>query len=240
VTASEQALNVGIQQAEELLGSRTADLLLEDVRLSGSRLTADIVVESLTGHKFPTGFPSRRAWLHILITDAVGQVVFESGAVGDDEAIAGDDNDADPSRVEPHYQAIVSSDQVQIYEAILRDASSRPTTSMLMAIGYLKDNRLLPSGYDEDAPNPAVAVRGRVEEDPDFTGGSDRVQLAVDLGQAPGPFKLEVELLYQPIGYRWLEDLRSAPAPEISLFLEYFKAVNRPDLIASQTIEVGS
>jgi len=240
VTASEQALNVGIQQAEELLGSRTADLLLEDVRLSGSRLTADIVVESSTGHKFPTGFPSRRAWLHIVITGAAGQLVFESGAIGDDGAIAGNDNDADPSRVEPHYQAIVSSDQVQIYEAILRDASSRPTTSMLMAIGYLKDNRLLPSGYDEDAPNAAVAVRGRVEEDPDFTGGSDRVQLAVDLGQAPGPFTLTVELLYQPVGFRWLESLRLLPASEITQFLEYFAAVDITDLVATQTVEVGS
>jgi hypothetical protein len=29
-------------------------------------------------------------------------------------------------------------------------------------------------------------------------------------------------------------------APENSLFLDNFKTVNRPDLVASQTIEVGS
>jgi mono/diheme cytochrome c family protein len=240
VTASDQAFDVSIEQAEELLGSETADLKFDNVRLSGSRLTADIVVVSITGHKFPTGFPSRRAWLHIVITDAAGQVRFESGAVGDDGAIVGDDNDVDPTEVEPHYEAIVSPDQVQIYEGILRDAAGHPTTSLVGAAGYIKDNRLLPVGYDEEAPNEAVAVHGRVQDDKDFTGGGDRVQLSVDLGDAAGPFTLSVELLYQPVGFRWLESIRSLSAPETTQFLGYFSSVIRTDLVASQEVEVGS
>lgn len=240
VTASDQALDVGIGQAEDLLRSGTANLQLEDVRLSGNRLTADIVVESLTGHKFPTGFPSRRAWLHITISDADGQVRFESGAVGDDGVIAGDDNDVDPAQVEPHYEAIVSPDQVQIYEAVLRDGAGLPTTGLVQATGYLKDNRLLPTGYDEHAPNAAVAIRGRAQDDPDFTGGGDRVQLSVDLGGARRPFTLTVELLYQPVAFRWLDDLSSIPASEPAQFFEYFSAVAQTDLVASQTVDVGS
>jgi mono/diheme cytochrome c family protein len=240
VTASDQALEVSIGQTEDLLRSGTAELQFENVNLSGNRVTADIVVTSLAGHKFPTGFPSRRAWLHIAITDATGQVRFESGAEGGDGAIVGDDNDLGPSQVEPHYEAIVSPDQVQIYEAILRDGAGHPTTGLAAATGYLKDNRLLPTGYDGHAPNPAVAVRGRAVDDPDFTSGGDRVQLSVDLGPAPGPFTLTVELLYQPVGFRWLEDLRSHPTPEAAQFLEYFSAVTGADLVASETVEVGS
>jgi mono/diheme cytochrome c family protein len=240
VTASDQAFDVSVAQTEELLGSDTADVKFENARLSGSRLTVDIVVESITGHKFPTGFPSRRAWLHIVIADSAGQVRFESGAVGQDGAIVGDDNDVDQASVEPHYEAIVSSDQVQVYEAILRDGAGRPTTGLADAVGYVKDNRLLPTGYDEDAPNQAIAVYGRAQDDKDFIGGSDRIQLSVDLGDAPGPFSLSVELLYQPVGYRWLESLRSLSFPDAAQFLEYFSSVTRTDLVASQTIEIGS
>lgn len=240
VTASDQALAEGIGRAEELLRTGTAALQLEDVRLSGNRLTGDIVVETLTGHKFPTGFPSRRAWLHILVTDADDRVRFESGALNDDGTIAGNDNGADPGQVEPHYEAIVGPDQVQIYEAVLRDGAGRPTTGLTGATGYLKDNRLLPSGYDEHAPNAAVAVRGRAQDDPDFTGGGDHVQLSVDLGSDPGPFTLTVELLYQPIGQPWLGRLASLQIPEAAQFLEYYSAVVETDLVASQTVEVGS
>jgi hypothetical protein len=77
-------------------------------------------VENQAGHKLPTGFPARRAWLHFQVTDASGAIVFESGAVDTQGRIAGNDADQAPSQFEPHYLTIVQSDQVQIYEAVLR------------------------------------------------------------------------------------------------------------------------
>ena len=61
-------------------------------------------------------------------------------------AIRGNDNDADPKRFEPHYEEITRPDQVQIYEPILGDRTGVPTTGLLTATQYLKDNRLLPRG----------------------------------------------------------------------------------------------
>ena len=74
--------------------------------MADGRLDADVVVRNLTGHKLPTGYPSRRVWLHVTVRDAAGAVVFESGAVEPTGAIAGNDNDADRERVEPHYDEI--------------------------------------------------------------------------------------------------------------------------------------
>ena len=34
---------------------------------------------NLAGHKFPTGHPYRRAWLHVRVSDPAGRVLFESG-----------------------------------------------------------------------------------------------------------------------------------------------------------------
>ena len=40
--------------------------------MAGGTLALDVVVRNLTGHKFPTGYPSRRAWLHVTATDRAG------------------------------------------------------------------------------------------------------------------------------------------------------------------------
>ena len=98
--------------------------------------------------------------------------------------------------------------QVQIYESILGDQGGSPTTGLLTAIGYLKDNRLAPRGFDKRTADKEVAVVGGALDDSDFSGGGDRTQYSVALGDAQGPFQTEVELWYQPVGYRWAENLR--------------------------------
>src|SRR5205085_7251570 len=128
-----------------------------------------------TGHNLPTAYPSRRAWLHVVILDRSGQKVFESGALNRDGSIQGNDNDADPARFEPHYREITNPDQVQIYEPILKDAAGRVTTGLLKAVGYLKDNRLLPSGFDKATAHPDILVVGDAAQDDDFTAAKDTV-----------------------------------------------------------------
>ena len=47
----------------------------------GDPLTATVTVTNLTGHKLPTGYPEgRRMWLHVEARDAVGTLLWESGA----------------------------------------------------------------------------------------------------------------------------------------------------------------
>ena len=80
--------------------------------------------------------------------------MFESGAITAAGLIDGNDNDADALRYEPHYAKIAESGQVQIYEAILGDSNGAPTTGLLSAVRYLKDNRLLPRGFDKAGASP--------------------------------------------------------------------------------------
>jgi hypothetical protein len=239
VTASERHFEATIAHTLEQLQTSTATVGVENINRTGARLTLEVVVQNLAGHKFPTGFPSRRAWLHLTLRAADGQVVFESGAFNPDGSIVGNNADADPAAYEPHYQTIVSPEQVQIYEAILRDTRGLVTTELMTAAGYLKDNRLLPSGFEKSAPYPDIAVRGEAFEDPDFVDGGDRVQYSIPLGEARGPLTLTVELLYQSIGFRWASNFGDLEAVEISRFQDYYEAIpNTPVVVASQTIEL--
>jgi len=166
---------------------------------------------------------SRRAWIHFVVTDAGGTVVFESGRVNGDGSISGNANDVNGSRFEPHYDAIDNPDQVQIYEPILGATDGSTTTVLLSASSYLKDNRLLPLGFDKETADDEVEVHGGARTDDDFIGGSDRVRYTVDVSGADGPFIVEAKLMYQPIGYRWAHNLGDQEAEEIERFITHYE-----------------
>jgi hypothetical protein len=237
-TASSAQFGATIERLTDQLVNRTATVALEDVVLSDARLTANVVVKSQVGHKFPSAYPSRRVWLHLTVQDANGQVVFESGAPNADGSITHNDNDADPASFEPHHLVIDSPEQVQIYEAIMENSGGEVTTALLRGAGYVKDNRLLPLGFE--AGMEEIAVRGRAAEDEDFEGGGDRIQYIVPLSNFQSPLTVRVELLYQSISYRWADNLRQYEATEINRFLSYQQAVpNLPIVVASVTVEVS-
>lgn len=204
---------------------QTATISLEQIELAEGRLSFDVAVQNLAGHKFPTGYPARRAWLHVTARDRNGQVVFESGAITPTGLIQGNDNDADAATFEPHYSEIREPGQVQIYESVMGDSAGRPTTGLLSAVRYLKDNRLLPRGFDKATAETFVQVVGGAGQDPDFTGGGDRVRYSVPVGNGQGPFQVEVELRFQPIGFRWAQNLKSYDAPEPKRFVSYYDAM---------------
>lgn len=222
VPALPQELELTIRRTQEFLRTETADLSIEAVARSGSDLAFDVQVESLTGHKLPTAYPSRRAWLHITVSDASGNVLFESGRLRADGSIVGNANDDGELAFEPHYQQITRPDEVQIYEPILVDWQDRVTTGLLYGVRYIKDNRLLPVGFDKHAVGGDVAVTGSALEDDDFTAGGDRVRYRLDIGAA-GEVTITASLLFQPIGYRWAENLTNYSSDETDRFVGYYR-----------------
>jgi cytochrome c551/c552 len=113
VAALPQELAAAAERTVQHLQSRSARILVDRIETRGSRLGFEVMVENLAGHKLPTAYPSRRAWLHVTVRSG-NRIVFESGALGADAQIQGNDNDADASRFEPHYNQITRADQVQI------------------------------------------------------------------------------------------------------------------------------
>lgn len=206
------ALPQELQHSEErtiaFLQTQAAKVRIDRLTVESGRVLADVAVENLGGHKLPTAFPSRRAWLHVTMKDTSGRIVFESGKVRPTGFIEGNDNDEDKARYEPHYREITRSDQVEIYEDILGDENGRVTTGLLQGVRYLKDNRVLPHGFDKASASKDIAVVGDAADDPGFTGNGSRVRYSVAAGEGQGPFQVSVELWYQPIGYRWANNLK--------------------------------
>lgn len=240
VTASTEHFEEAIARTLEQLQNSTAEIEVENTQLLGNRVVADVRITNLAGHKFPTGFPSRRTWIHVTLQDAGGNVLFESGGYGEDGRITGNANDDDPTQYEPHYDGIVQPDQVQIYEAILRNTDNHVTTRLLRAAGYLKDNRLIPAGFEKGAPIDDIAVRGRARDDVNFIDGTDLIQYSMAFESGEGPLTLTIELVYQSIGYRWAENLRRGEGAEIERFTRYYDATpNLPVIIDSVVLELG-
>jgi hypothetical protein len=213
------------QRTLDFLQSQTARVSIRDVSTTGTGLQFQVVAQNLSGHKLPTAYPSRRAWLNVIVTDHNGKMVFESGALNPDGSIQGNDNDADPAKYEPHYREITNGDQVQIYEPILKDFNGHVTTGLLSAVGYFKDNRLLPSGFNKANADPDIAVVGEAAEDPNFTDQGDRVQYSVSTGGAQGPFRIQAELWYEPIGFRWAHNLQPYNASETQRLVRYYDSM---------------
>lgn len=222
VEATSQELQLAVTQTRQKLAEESARLSIDSLARTGGRLEAVVSVESLVGHKLPTAYPSRRAWVEFTVRDGDGSVVFSSGAIEPTGAIRGNDNDEDPRAWEPHYQQITSPDQVQIYESILTDAAGEVTTGLLRGLTYAKDNRIPPLGFDKATAEERVAVHGEAANDADFTGGSDSLRYSVELGGATGPLEVEAVLWYQPVGYRWADNLRAYDAPEPEKFVGYY------------------
>jgi hypothetical protein len=225
ITALPSELDAAVGRTRSYLRDHAATIAVEGGRRIAERLEVDIVVRNLAGHKLPTAYPSRRAWLHVTVRDGTDRIVFSSGAPQPDGAIAGNDNDEDGETFEPHYREIRSPDEVMIYEAILGAPNGAVTTGLLTAVSYLKDNRILPQGFTRDDAPEEVKPRGDAATDPDFAGGADRVRYSIDIGGAEGPFTVEAQLWYQPIAYRWAANLEGYDAPEPMRFVGYFRAM---------------
>lgn len=238
--ASGAALDAVAAAARALLSQQTADLTVRNPSRDGDSLAFEVRVANQAGHKFPTSYPSRRAWLRVLVKNGAGTVVFSSGehdAVGRlvdaDGQVLSSEEAGGP--YQPHYDEVTLPTQVQIYQPVMVDSDGVLTFGLLRAASYVKDNRLLPRGWD---PNHTEATRtdpsGNALTDDDFVGGRDDVRYRVTAPAAAGPYTVEVDLFYQPISPRHAAELFTVDTQEIANFRRFYEAGNRtPEHVAS-------
>ncbi len=213
--------------ARKQLAEDTASLAISPFRQAEGRVSFDVVVTNRTGHKFPTGYPARRAWLRVEVR-AGDDVLFRSGGFDSAGRITG----VADERALPHFDRITSPEQVVVYECVPVDAEGKPTTMLTKMAKMGKDNRLLPAGWKPDGPHSdATAPTGTVG-DADFVGGSDTVHFDVPIkAAADDALTVVAWLFYQPIPPGWAEPLRGSELPEAKTFMTLYDAAEKlPDL----------
>lgn len=247
--ATDEILDRTTQLGEERLMS-AVDLVLSTptVRAQDGQSTLDfsVSIKSFAGHKVPTGFPARRAWIMIELSTAGGESILRSGDYDSEGRILSHlggvlDSEKTFGPVEPHHERITNLDQVQIYEAVMRDAEGKPSTYLTTAQGWLKDNRLLPKGYSSTHPNAMYTNPVGIGQDQDFTAGGDVTHYEIPLPENTdftGTI-LHVRLMYQTLGSRYMRGLFQSDTAEVAAFKTmYQRAQTSPNTMASASMAV--
>ena len=256
LTATEAQFDSTTQRTLDLLQQHTVELTASATY--NGQGSAEVVVDVVNkaGHKFPSGYPARRAWLEVeLRHPETNEVLWASGErTADGLEIAGVD-EAGLTAWEPHLDVVTSEDEVQIYEMVIADVTGSPTNVLERADTKLKDNRLVPLGFSmEHAVYDTTTLAGaEVMEDAlngnfnrDASGatgtGADRVTYLADLGGvytgAAAPL-VSVRMWYQSMPPRWVNPMFEVEGEAIDWFEGVFLDYAHPDLVAEVTPEVA-
>ena len=202
---SAQGFEAAIEKNRAFLKTAANIQLISPV-INNGELSVQVKINNTTGHKLPSSYPSRRVFIHFVVSNEAGLTLFESGVLNSDGSIKDVDLDRDSTVFEPHYEVITQQDQVQVYEPIMADTNGAITHTLLRAADYLKDNRLPPKGFNKlNVPND-VRVVGVALDDDNFNDGSDTVTYKINVGNN-SKLTIKAELKYQALSYGHLQDL---------------------------------
>ncbi len=229
VAAPAEALERMARATRGHLAHATATLAVEDAAIADRELTFAVRVTNETGHKLPTGYPARRAWLRVQVRSG-RDVVFDSGGFDKQGRIHG----VDGADMSPHRDVIDSADQVQVYESVPVDGGGAPTTYLTRMVRQGKDDRLLPRGYQTDGPHAVDTAPVGVDGDADFGPGSDDVHYRVALPEKTvNQLAVIVWLHYQSVPPRWVDPLRDVDTDEAKRFVRLYDAASpTPETLA--------
>lgn len=237
LAATNEQLALVEQRTREQLQQQTLELDLTKIDHVADTLELELDLWNKAGHKFPSGYPSRIAWVALRVEDEVGNVLFEQGGLDANFEVIGRD-----LPYEPHHDIIRNADQVQIYEMVMADANDLPTTILDNAAYPLKDNRMVPDGFTmSNSVYDTTLVAGGALIDPNFNNydgtegsGSDRVVFRIALNGYEGPLVAEASVWYQSLPPRWMEEMFAESSDAIDSFKAMYQNVDPdPELIAN-------
>lgn len=241
IKATDAAFDETIAATEDMLQRRSLDLSLEVLQNKEDTLLFEVVVRNKAGHKFPSGYPSRRAVVQFVVVSELGDTLFQSGTFDDTFEVA----DLDPE-FEPHYDIIDNENQTQIYEFVTGDSDGKFTTLLEQAYVGLKDNRLPPVGFTTShSTYDTVTIVGNALSDVNFNNyasgaqgsGSDKIRYQIPLDAYTGNVDVYASVYYQPLPPRWMQPMFDTSTPEIESFQTMFDANdNEPIFMVGDTI----
>lgn len=211
----------------------TIDAELSAPLFNGDSVSFELMLTNKAGHKFPSGYPARRAWVEFTLISENNDTIFSSGAWNADGEIKDYIGYG-----EPHHDYIRSESEVQIYEMTMGDVNGDPTTILERSVYHLKDNRLPPLGFTTTHEvYDTTQIVGAALEDPDFNkisgvegNGRDIIHYTIALNGYSGVFRAVALVHYQSVPPSWLREMRDLDAPEINTFLSIYDAADKAPL----------
>jgi len=230
VLAEPEALARMAAATRRQLAESTARLSISAIEQRDGEARFAVRVENLTGHKFPTGYPARRAWLHVEVYCG-GQFVFECGANDEQGRLVGVEHE---DRL-PHVQTVTQPGDVVVYELVATDPDGAPTTYLTRMVHKQKDNRLLPRGWRADGPHIADIAPVGTDGDADFAAGGDTVAFRIPLpAGVRGRVQVQATLRYQSVPPHWVDALRPVEAEAAQRFVRMYDAADKtPETVAT-------
>ena len=73
----------------------------------------------------------------------------------------------------------------------------------------------------------------RRPDDANFVGGGDLITYQVDVEGATGPFTVNAELLYEPLSYRFVQDMLVDKTPLTERFGGYYGETDKTPLVVA-------
>ncbi|MCC6542355.1 MAG: T9SS type A sorting domain-containing protein [Flavobacteriales bacterium] len=243
----ELALTASTVHFDSTIARTTRQLQQQTLLLQNqvSQRTADttfieVTLTNLAGHKFPSGYPARRAFVELVVENADGDTLFRSGGWDQTYEVIGHD-----AQWEPHHDVIRSEDQVQIYEMVMADVNGNKTTILERAKEPLKDNRIAPLGFTSTHfTYDTVKVAGVPPADIDFNrydngvegSGTDKIHYHVPMNGYAGTITVRSRVWYQSAPPRWMEEMFTHNTPEIDQFRDMYAAADGSPVLVKEHV----
>jgi hypothetical protein len=244
INAPDKNFDSTLAAITRLLKENTLDIetAFDSIGTMADTASFQVKLTNKAGHKFPSGYPARRAVLQFIVLKSNGDTLFKSGLFDNNFEVI-----PTPNPYNPHYDTINSSQQTQIYEMVMGDINGDKTTVLERGYSHLKDNRIPPLGFTDLHPAyDTCKIYGQALNDPDFNlnagtqgSGSDIVHYRVPLQGYSGQLKVIARMYYQAVPPGWLSEMRTFSSAEIDTFLNMFDQADRsPFLVGSDSLLV--
>ena len=224
-----------ISRTTTFLKKNTLELEIEQLENNSDTIFFKVEIENKAGHKFPTGYPSRRAFIEFLAVNG-NDTLFHSGKFGQHALSSGHEN------FEPHHEKITREDQVQIYEFVMGDTENNVTTILERAFLPLKDNRIVPKGFNQFHANyDTVKVVGKAEKDADYysSRGKETILYGIPKNRLTNNTLVKATFYYETVPQKWVKELfaHAAKDDDIKRFeTMYISTQQKPVFIAGDSV----
>ncbi len=223
----------------------TANVMILSATKVGGTLQADVEVDNLAGHNFPSGVSFRRAFLNFQVLDAVGNLLWASGNTNSDGVIV--DTAGNPLTTEffsptqqtyqPHFwtdNPITSDSQAEIYEELATDPQGLLTTSFLSLDHKVKDNRIQPQGRSFNGPNAGITAPVGTGIDPSYQNGCGCSMVRYNIPLPANAAAVNATLYYQSIPPYYLrqrsEDAHGPDTARLITFTNQLNTTQYPEI----------